>query len=343
MRIAAVYEPRLVNATYRALIPLAELGRRGHEVEGFPQRGDELSGSFDALTRFDVVHVHRLIVDDDDAFVERLHDAGVAVCFDNDDDAGAVTPEMWERLGDEVDPESIRRLIREHERAQALLPQMDVVTTPSSVLAERYRAAGARDVRVIENHLAREQLRIRPVAFDGFVVGWHGGREHLWDVDALAVDRVLLELLDAHPHVHVVTIGVDLRLDHNRYQHREWVELDELLDHVAGFDIGIAPLNDDPFSVGRSAVKLREYAAAGTPWVASAVGPYRDFGREQGGCVVERDGWLEALDRLVRSPMERMRLRRRARSWTKRELIESTADAWEDAFEDAVARVHAAV
>lgn len=341
MRIAAVYEPRLVNAHYRVLLPMAELRRLGHEVELFPQQSDGPPVPIERLAQFDVVHVHRIVVNDDPTFVSQLHAAGVAVSFDNDDDASAVVPEMWTLLAEEVDPESIRRVVREHERSLALLAEVDVATTPSRVLAERFRAAGASDVRVIENHLGREQLRVRPVQYDGFVIGWHGGREHRWDSEALGLDRMLHALLDAHPHVHVVTIGVDLGLDSNRYVHRDWVELDELLSHVAGFDVGIAPLADDPFSQARSAVKVREYAAVGVPWVASATEPYRGLGKAEGGCLVDADGWFDALDGLIRSPLERGRLRRKAKGWSKRQLVESAAGAWEDALADAVDRVRA--
>lgn len=341
MRIAAVYEPRLVNAHYRVLLPLGELQKLGHEVKLFPQERGEPHVSIDELARYDVVHVHRVMVNGDETFVRQLHDVGVAVSFDNDDDAGAVAPEMWAMLHDEADPESIRYVLREHEHGLAALPEVDVVTTPSPVLAERFRAAGATDVRVIENHLGRGQLRMRPVSYDGLVIGWHGGREHRWDADALGLDRTLQAVLDAHPHVHVVTIGVDLGLDSNRYTYREWMELEELLGHLAGFDIGIAPLNDDPFSLGRSAVKVREYAAAGVPWVASAVEPYRGLGKAEGGCLVEGDGWLEALEGLIRSPLERARRRRRAKSWTRRQLVEVAAPAWEDALLSAIDRLRA--
>jgi glycosyltransferase involved in cell wall biosynthesis len=336
VKIAAVYDPELVNAQYRSLVPMAALRRRGHDVTFFPQVNGEPALSIAQLARYDVVHVHRLVINEDDTYVEQLHDAGVAVCFDNDDDARSVAPEMWRTLEDEVDPASIQLVLDEYERTVALLPQMDLVTTPSAVLAERFRAAGARDVRVLDNYISREFLRIRPFGRPGFIVGWHGGREHRWDADALGMRDVLRRVLEAHEHVHVVTIGLDLGLDSNRYEFCEWLPLLELSSHLVDFAIGIAPLADNAFTQGRSAVKVREYAAAGVPWLASPVGSYRGLGKAEGGRLVGDEEWFEALDALIRSPIERALLRRRGKSWTRRELIQQTVHLWDEAFRDVV-------
>ena len=65
------------------------------------------------------------------------------------------------------------------------------------------------------------------------------------------------------------------------------------------------PLTNIPFSLGRSNVKAREYAAAGVPWLASPVGSYVDLGGDQGGWLVEDDKWFEAMDALIRAGRER--------------------------------------
>jgi glycosyltransferase involved in cell wall biosynthesis len=325
-----VYWPEIPPAHYRAIMPMAALQRRGHDVTMFPaQEGEEIS--FRDLARHDVVHVHRLLVNEDDRWVDRLHELGVPIVFDNDDDVMATTGEEWEELPD-VTLRNVAPAMMEGERAQALLPSVDLVTTPSEVLAERFRSRGAKDVRVIENFIPPEFLRIKAEGRPGFIVGWHASNEHHWDRMKLGVEQILAEILEAHPQVHVVTIGVDLGIDSNRYTYIHEVQLRELTNHIADFDIGIAPLADTAFNQARSAVKVREYAAAGVPWLASARGPYVRFGREQGGRLVEDGDWFAAVDDLIRSPFERMRLRRRAKSWTKRELIDEQVVQWEDVF-----------
>jgi glycosyltransferase involved in cell wall biosynthesis len=311
---------------------MAALARRGHEVERFIQRDSEPQISIDTLAGFDVVHVHRLIVNYDDDYVDKLHEAGVLVSFDNDDDAASVPSELWESLAGDVTEEWIRLVRLEYERSLKLLPQMDLVTTPSPVLADRFEAAGAQDVCVIDNYLPPEFLRIRPEGRPGFIIGWHAGREHCLDRDRLGIPQMLAEILERHPHVHIVSIGVDLGIESDRYTRVVGVPLGLLTNHLADFDIGIAPLVDNEFSRARSSVKVREYAAAGVPWLASAVGPYEGLGENEGGRLVADGEWLDAVEELIRSPLARARLRRRGKRWTRQNLIDSNVDLWEDAF-----------
>jgi glycosyltransferase involved in cell wall biosynthesis len=169
------------------------------------------------------------------------------------------------------------------------------------------------------------------------VIGWHAGREHLIDAEALGVVPMLERVLDAHPDVRVETVNIDLKMEHERYRCDEALPLDDLTQRLADFDIGIVPLADIPFNRGRSNVKAREYAAAGVPWLASPVGPYEGLGQEEGGRLVEDDGWFEALDELIRSRRERSKQAKRARNWAKRETMWNMADVWERVFLDAIA------
>ena len=71
------------------------------------------------------------------------------------------------------------------------------------------------------------------------------------------------------------------------------------------WDIGIAPLLGSRFEVFKTQVKYREYGALGVAGVYSAVAPYVDY-VDDGvtGLLVDNtvDGWVGALDRLIRFP-----------------------------------------
>lgn len=337
MKLGAVYINEQVNAFYRMYLPMTAMQERGHQiVEVLQERGRPLP--VERLADCDLVHIHRLLLtDDDDDCVARLRDAGVAVGFDDDDDTGAAPPEL-EPL---VAAGSLARAKRDFARLLARAPQTDLFTTPSDDIADRFEAAGARNVEVIDNYLPGAFNRVRPRGHDGFVVGWHAASEHALDVEALGLRDVLLELLDHHADLRVVTIGIDLALCHERYRREDFVPIGELTQRLADFDLGIVPLDDTPFNRGRSNVKAREYAAAGVPWLASPVGPYADLGREEGGVLVERDGWFDALDELIGARRERRKLAKHAKAWAERETIWNMADVWEQAFRDAIAAVRA--
>lgn len=337
MRLGAVYAERSANAAYRVVMPMMALQQRGHEVVGVvQQRGRRLP--IEQLVGCDLVQMHRLILEDDeDDTVQRLRRAGVLVSFDDDDDSSEA-PDELEGIVEDGTLEIARR---DFGRLLARAPEVDLVTTPSDLIADRFEAAGAVNVQVIDNHLLGEWGRVRPRGHTGTVIGWHACAEHRLDADLLGIAAPLQRVLDAHPNVRVVTIGVDLGIEHERYVCEENVPFDQLTQRLADFDVGIAPLADIPFSCARSNVKVREFAAAGVPWLASDTPPYQGLGHSEGGRLVADDEWFEALDELLRAPRERSKLARQARSWAARETIEAMAEVWEETFLETIDLAHA--
>jgi glycosyltransferase involved in cell wall biosynthesis len=340
MRLGAVYIREMwQNAFYRAICPMMAMRERGHEVVEVHQRR-RTALPIEELRGCDLVHIHRLLLDeDDDDRLERLLDAGVAVTFDDDDNTGAAPPELDELIGEGIVP----RAQKDFQRVLARVSQVHLVTTPSPFLAERFEAAGAPEARVIPNYLPGSWRRVGPEGHEGLVIGWHGNWEHLLDARALRLGETIERILDAHDDVHVVTVGdVDLEIEHERYVREDFVPFLELTKRLADVDIGIIPLTGNDFNRGRSNVKAREYAAAGVPWLASPVGPYESLGEEEGGTLVEDDEWFDALDALIGDRRRRRKLAKGARAWAKRETMWQMADVWEQAFRDALERARAA-
>jgi glycosyltransferase involved in cell wall biosynthesis len=308
--------------------------RRGHSVVWPPFSTGDLPVR--QLLDCDLVHCYLFGGGHADlAKLKALQRQGVAVSFDNDD-FQAAAPVVSRRqaphhLGSGV---TAQRAFAATVKAARLA---DLVTTPSEVVADLYREAGVRHVVRIENHLAAAPFPARP-RHRGIVVGWVAALEHTSDVQALGLGEILSRLLAAHPALHVMSVGVRLPLQSERYTHIRNVPFEELWRVTASFDIGIAPLTDTPFNRARSNVKLKEYAAGGTPWLASNHGPYRDLGPAQGGRLVASDGWLHALDQLIRQRLVRRRLARRARAWAASQTIDRAAEVWEREFLAAIER-----
>jgi glycosyltransferase involved in cell wall biosynthesis len=328
MRIGTLYDPGLPNSRYRCIIPLRALAARGHQII-WPEASDRDS----LLTRCDLVHVHREHGPETQALTASLRRAGVALCFDNDDDLAAIHRDSpsYRRLGGLHGHRAFAATARIAQRAA-------LVTTPSAVLAERYSRSGARHVEVIENYLPAEFAAQKRRSHDGLVVGWVAGLEHAVDAARLGIDDVLLRLLGDYTKLRVAVVGHDLRLAHERYFHLERTDFASLLHTAAAFDIGIAPLADTPFNAARSNVKVKEYAALGIPWLASRVAPYSGLGPEQGGRLLDPDDWEQALRELIEHRRLRAQLARRARDWAKTQTIDAGVTRWEQAFEAAVER-----
>lgn len=337
MRLGAVAQDS-ANGYYRMLLPLMAMRERGHDVVQVEQEYRRVI-DIAPLAGCDLVHIHRpALLYDDGAVVTTLLERGIVVGFDEDDNVVDMPLGLEERTDQPWAPRARRNfeLLLEH------VGRVDLVTTPSDHLADRFEGAGARNVHVVDNYLPGAFSRVEPQGHHGFVIGWHAGREHIVDADALGLVATLERILEAHPDVHVVTINIDLQLAHERYRCEPARPIHELTARLADFDVGIVPLADIPFNRGRSNVKAREYAAAGVPWLASPIGSYTHLGAEEGGELVEDDRWFEALDALIGSGRERRKRAKRARAWARRETIWNMAEVWERLFLDAIAMRRAA-
>lgn len=338
MKLGFILEPSASNSSYRVITPMLALERRGHRVAWPADTSKDIP--LQTLLRCDLVHCFRR--PDRISDLKLLSAHGVAVTFDNDDDLRAIDVSS---SGGRTTTGARGHLQNRRKFANMLKIARfaDMTTTPSHALAATYRSAGATDVTVVENYLDHRSFPGygRRVRHDGFVVGWVASKEHEMDLSHLPITDAVRHLLDRHQELRVLTVGSRLPLDSPRYEFRKDVQFAEIVRLCSGFDIGIAPLADTEFNRARSNVKLKEYAAGGTPWLASPVGPYVGMGSREGGRLVENGCWFDALDSLVRSAFTRRLLSRRALRWAKEQTIESNAVRWEQAFSKAIARAHA--
>jgi hypothetical protein len=209
-------------------------------------------------------------------------------------------------------------------------------------LAEHYRAAGVENVTVIGNHLPTAVPDFGSSSkHDGVVLGWVAEHEHRTELERLPIASALRTLLDSHPDLRVISVGLRLPIQSDRYEHIAAVPLLELLRTTRRFDIGIAPLADTPFNRSRSDIKLKEYGSGCAAWLASPVGPYRGLGEAQGGLLAADDEWVAKAGELIRNARRRRRLAKRALKWARDQAIERHGHLWEDAFAETVERVSA--
>jgi glycosyltransferase involved in cell wall biosynthesis len=331
VRIAFLPDGDSANAAYRSIGPMDALAARGHQVHRLDLA--RIDAWPDALRWCEVLHVHRVCDSGAVELARAAKQAGAAVVWDDDDDVTR-PPRGVTGKGIARRREGARRLAARGRLFEAV----DLVTTPSEVLAELFREGGAAEVQVIENYVIDRLLGGR-LPRDPVRIGWVAGDEHQLDLQHVPLTSALERLLDAHPNVHVTTIGVRLDLASDRYSHVRVVPFAELLSRVSAFDVGIAPLSP---SVGinhaRSNIKLKEYAAVGVPWLASPIGPYAGLGERQGGRLVPDDRWYEALDALVCSDRARRKLAKRAARWGREQLLSRNLARWEQALAHAVER-----
>lgn len=324
MRIGALWDVT-AGAIYRAIEPLNAVARRGHEIVPVAVRDGHLD--IVPLEGCDVVHIYRYLDPTTHAIAEHLTSRGIGLTWDNDDDYSVFPPDspLYRATGAAGMAEKFAWSVTTAKLAH-------VVTVASETLAERYGSQGVSRIEVIPNAVTVGARPRRP--HGGLVIGWIAGLEHESDARDLGLAAELQRLLDAHPHVRVECIGVDLALEGN-YGHTASAPFLELAERMGGWDVGLAPLADVPFNDARSDIKVKEYAASGVAWLASDLTPYSHLGPEQGGRLVGRGGWFAALDELVRDDHARRQLADRGVAWASTQLIDSTVSRWEAVWSEA--------
>jgi len=319
MNIAAFFWGEHPSSNYRAFHPLTELTRRGHLVATYTEPEQLRMSEEDldiVLEDFDVVFMARYIEPEAVELAKRLTAAGIGIVWDYDDD-----------------------VVRPERRAgfDGMAEIVDVITTTNEPLAERYREYGGRVVIPVPNFVTRPSLVAPRRKHDGTVLGYIGWVDHQEDWDELGLQGIVEDLLEIHPDLRVESVGpIDLRLPADRYHSYGVLQFDQLPQAIAGFDIAIAPLIDKPGNSTRSDIKLKEYAIAGVPWLASDYGPYVDFDEDQGGRLVRDDEWFDALNGLLSDGKAQRKLGKKGQKWAKDQTLERNAPLWVDALEQAI-------
>jgi hypothetical protein len=332
VRIAFIANPEAPGGWYRGIGPMLALAERGHQLVQVWRPQDGIRG--DLVTDCDLLHVYRAHEDEVVQIVRNAKRRGIAVVYDNDDDMRAVPRDdpNHRDYGGFAGDRALRQIRR-------ILQLSDLAIASSPPIAERFGEYGAAHVRTIENYVPDATLTASAPSKGGQVVaGWLAGTEHHLDIERLPLRDQLGRALDAHSRLVVETIGLSLRLRHERYRHVRHVDFFDLPPALAQHDVGMAPIADIPFNRARSNIKVKEYAALGRAWLASPVGPYASLGEREGGRLVADDGWADALGRLVEKPRELRKLAKRARKWGRGQSVSANAGLWEDALTAAIER-----
>jgi glycosyltransferase involved in cell wall biosynthesis len=206
------------------------------------------------------------------------------------------------------------------KRFETMCAMSDAVTAGNRYLAE-LAGKSNRSVTIVPTSMDMRRYAPRgPASLDGPVVlGWIGGRKSL----------VFLKALDpALEKLRGMGVNAELKVVCNEFPEsapvpvvrKAWAEAEEGRD-VASFDIGLAPLPDDPWSRGKCATKLLQCMAARVPCVASPVGAHCDIVRhgENGFLASTPAEWADSIAALARDPALRDRMGDAARLTASRD------------------------
>lgn len=307
------------STRFRVLQHLDRLRAHGLEPETLIAKRDEGYGPI-ALrrraARSDAVLIQKKLLS---PWKLRLLPPSVPVAFDFDDAIFEVSPAEAARYGSE---KAERRAVARRRRLRAVLGRATLVLAGNQFLADHAsrlapKASSPRlellptgvDLAPFPEERVRAAAARRVALTDGPRIGWIGSRASLRYLAALA--GPLRAACARVPGARLVQVCNDfLDLPGVPTEKVAW-SAEREADDLLGFDVGLMPIDDRPFSRGKCGLKILQYQAAGVPVVCSPVGANLEIvENDVTGLFAAGDAeWTQAIVRLL---TDRERARRLA-------------------------------
>lgn len=145
------------------------------------------------------------------------------------------------------------------------------------------------------------------------IIGWLGSTSTVKYIGLIqsAMRRIKHDFPDV---IFEIVGGGDFHLEGLCFKHTAW-SLDEELNALTRFDIGIMPLPQDSWSKGKSGGKARTYMAAGVPVIAQNIGYNKHLIKhgETGLLAETEEEWYHAMKTLLKNPKLRQSMGEAAR------------------------------
>jgi glycosyltransferase involved in cell wall biosynthesis len=253
------------------------------------------------LRRYDLVYISMWVTPFGTTWMERLtRRLARAIVYDIEDNL----------LTDDGAPQGLRQRLKGRGKTRFLLKWADHVITASPFMIDRYRVLNARGaVTLIYPSVDTDTFRPRETpSHEGKpVIGWTGTFSSMPYLDLL---RPVFQELARRIDYKLIVIGnfsyalpgVDLEV-------LTWSRENEVAQ-MQRLDIGVYPLPDDDWVLGKAGLKVIQYMAFGLPSVSSNIGTatLQVTDGVDGFLVDTHAQWLEILERLCRDPDLRRRI-----------------------------------
>ena len=233
-----------------------------------------------------------------------------------------LTPRPWIGRMHQPDPIFIRRVM-------SMAAQSDGVQFSSEGLQARY-GAWNKVQTVLPNIVKLPSATTRRTSTHGLVIGWAGTYSHAEDLKLIV--SAIKAFMDAHPTALFALKG-DVRLTQlfgekapNWLRHEPFGNYYEYTSFLRSIDVGVIPLHDTRFNLGRTDLKPIEMAAAGAVVVLQA----GQFHSHLPQCFQRFSGasdLLNILDTLACDAELRRTLVRDAKAWVRQKRSPAGAAA----------------
>jgi glycosyltransferase involved in cell wall biosynthesis len=171
------------------------------------------------------------------------------------------------------------------------------------------------NVEVIPTAIDQERYHLKtyPSQKKEVTLGWIGDHGSIHYLEKM---RPIFERIGRkYPHVELkIVCDTFFDCDQMKVIKKNWSSEEEVVD-LQGFDIGLMPLVDDPWSWGKCGLKIIQYQGVGVPVVCTPVGINRDLVEDHvnGFYAKGPEDWEEKLSLLIENPTLREQMGREGR------------------------------
>ena len=300
--ISLTHRPSTASTRYRTSLLLPVLREHGIQVDCRQAKSGLLASlrSARGLEDYDVVIVQKRLFSG--PTLRRVRSRARRLVYDFDD---AV---YLRRDGDS--PTRRRRF-------SAMVKAADLPIAGNAFLAQAARRAGARRVEILPTALDPDRYRTREHGASA-TLSWIGGGGNLPYLESIMPALEQAASIDSRLRLRVICdrFPGSCALSLEKWA---WSERTEAQD-LAGSDIGLAPLPDEPWTRGKCGLKILQYMAAGLPVVASPVGVQADIVEDgrTGVLASSPEEWTRAVLELAADPEKRQRFGQAGRAKVER-------------------------
>jgi glycosyltransferase involved in cell wall biosynthesis len=335
MRIHALCTDRGGCFEHRIALPLAHLGRLGHDTS----YGNFISPAmlYEMAEQPDSVLLGKFITAEDDTAaweeIAALPKRPLMV-YDLDDS-------YWDVENIYTGDRSIYAKPETIANSERVMRAADLITVTTTDLADLVWTKLGREAAVLPNAVADEvfglHLRRPPKRF---TIGYQGSPSHLLDVKRWlgAFDRTME---DTGAMWHWFGINDPVCWPAHLQLVTEWTNNPEEFHRSMNgkFHVGVAPIDPDlTFNAYKSGLKAQVYSAMGTPTVATDISYYRDtiVHGTTGYLVSTDDEWVDAIRSLNEDRNMAAAMGMRARDLEKTRMMSKVVHKWENAYRKAM-------
>ncbi|RLC08132.1 MAG: glycosyltransferase family 1 protein [Deltaproteobacteria bacterium] len=197
----------------------------------------------------------------------------------------------------DMHPEAVVRVLL-GRKIDSVMQHASLVLVGNTYLAERARRAGAERIEYLPSVIDLERYETGNWKLETrnskFTIGWIGSPS---TAQYLHIAGPALASVCREINARLVLVGSgEIQIRGVQIEIRSWSEDTEVGD-ILGFDVGIMPMPDNPWTRGKCGYKLIQYMACGLPVIASPVGVNQVLVENgvNGFLATDTESWVRAF------------------------------------------------